>query len=88
LTIQEIGKASQRVGDTEVLLLAAQDKRAVLTLNRRHFHRLHRTHPEHAGIVACTEDLDHSALAARIDDAINMHRDLSGRLILVYRPHR
>jgi predicted nuclease of predicted toxin-antitoxin system len=36
VTIQETGKAEQRVSDEEVLQLAMADDRAVLTLNRKH----------------------------------------------------
>ncbi len=51
LTIQETGKANQAVPDDKVLEFAATENRALLTLNRRHFIRLHREHPQHAGIV-------------------------------------
>jgi len=36
LTVQEIGKGNQAVPDEEVLAYAVSEKRAVLTLNRKH----------------------------------------------------
>lgn len=37
LTTFEAGRANQQIGDDEVLSFAIQEKRAVLTFNRRHF---------------------------------------------------
>lgn len=42
LTIQNTGRAEQAVPDAEVLEEASNDRRAVLTMNRKHFVRLHR----------------------------------------------
>ncbi len=47
LTIQEIGKGGQRVKDEEVLEFACADERILLTLNRKHFIRLHQKRPNH-----------------------------------------
>ena len=58
LTVHEIGRAGQQVPDAEVLELAISDHRAVLTLNRRHFIRLHQERPAHAGVIVCTVDRD------------------------------
>ena len=57
-TVQETGKGSQQTSDDVVLQTATADRRAVLTLNRKHFVRLHHASPNHAGIVACTVDAD------------------------------
>ena len=46
LTTQEAGKAGQAVPDEEVLDYAVAGSRAVLTLNRRHFIRLHHRRAE------------------------------------------
>jgi len=59
--------------------------RAVVTLNRRHFVRLHLERPNHRGIVVCTFDPDFGALARRIHDAVVPFPDLTGRLIRVNR---
>jgi Domain of unknown function (DUF5615) len=59
--------------------------RAVLTNNRRHFHRLHRQFPNHAGIITFTDDKDLTALAQRVHDAIAGLATLAGALIRIVR---
>jgi len=86
LTIGQIGRAGQGVGDDEILDLASRDSRAVLTINRRDFFRLHRTVPGHAGIVICTFDPDFASLAERIHAALSALDQLEGRLVRVIRP--
>jgi predicted nuclease of predicted toxin-antitoxin system len=85
LTIQETGKADQALPDAEVLDFATRENRAVLTLNRLHFIRLHRQQPKHAGIIVCTFDLNFAAQAARIHKAITDKDSLTGQLIRVNR---
>ena len=85
LTIQETGKADQAEPDDKVLEFAATENRALLTLNRRHFIRLHREHPQHAGIVICTVDSDFAGQADRIHKAISGQDSLKGQLIRVNR---
>lgn len=87
LTSQEAGKANQMVPDEEVLQFATEQQRAVLTLNRLDFFRLHRsTGGNHAGIIACTRDDENPhAFANRIHTAISVPPTLSGRLIRVVR---
>jgi predicted nuclease of predicted toxin-antitoxin system len=85
-TIQETGKADQATTDEQVLTFATAQGRAVLTLNRKHFIRLHRTSPQHAGIVVCTFDADFAAQAQRIHAALELEKDLTGKLIRVNRP--
>lgn len=58
LTVREAGEAGQAVPDDEVLAFAKDDGRALLTLNRKHFVRLHEEQTRHAGIIACTFDAD------------------------------
>jgi hypothetical protein len=41
-----------------VLSFARADNRAVLTLNRKHFVRLHNAQVQHSGIIVCTFDPD------------------------------
>jgi predicted nuclease of predicted toxin-antitoxin system len=86
LTAVEAGKANQSVPDEELLEFARSQNRAVLTLNRKHFVRLHESKAPHAGIVVCTVDLDFAAQARRIHDSLGMAGNLSGRLIRVNRP--
>ncbi|MFN0036585.1 MAG: DUF5615 family PIN-like protein [Saprospiraceae bacterium] len=60
----------------------------MLTFNRRHFIRLHRLSPIHPGIIACTEDSDHQALAQRIHDAVLvLDGNLENQLVRVNRPN-
>jgi hypothetical protein len=87
LTIEETGGAGQATPDDEVLAFATTRHRAVLTNNRRHFFRLHREHPKHAGVVACTFDRDFPGLAGRIHQAVQKQK-LDGELIRINRPAR
>lgn len=87
LTIQDDGRANQATTDADVLDLATALARAVLTNNRLHFHRLHRSTTAHAGIVTYTDDADRAALAARIDTAVSSHAALTGVLVRVVRPN-
>ncbi|MBW4499718.1 MAG: DUF5615 family PIN-like protein [Scytonema hyalinum WJT4-NPBG1] len=88
LTVQEAGLANQRIPDDEVLAFASSNERAVLTLNRKDFKRLHRLQPEHAGIIVCTDDSDRSQFAERIHTAISVQESLRGKLIRVVRPSK
>jgi hypothetical protein len=82
----EAGEAGLAVPDEAVLAFATQRDRAVLTLNRRDFIRLHQQNPPHAGIVVCTQDADVLGQAERIDRAIGEAGALAGQLIRVLRP--
>jgi len=86
LTAYEDSKANQSVSDDEVLTRATALERVVLTLDRVDFKRLHRRHPEHAGIVICTEDPDRIGQAQRISVALQAAGEVRGELIRVYRP--
>ncbi|BAZ18094.1 hypothetical protein NIES4071_99770 [Calothrix sp. NIES-4071] len=86
LTVQEAGKANLKISDNEVLSFASSNQRAILTLNRKDFKRLHRSQPNHAGIIICTDDASRSALAQRIGAAILVSEPLAGKLISVVRP--
>ena len=86
LTIQETGRANQAMTDEDVLAFSHKENRILLTLNRRHFIRLHNKGQAHAGILACTFDPDFSTFAARIDREIRLEPDFSGKLVRVNRP--
>ncbi len=86
VTIQETGYANREFPDDQVLAHATADQRAVLTINRKHFIRLHQTSPDHSGIVVCTFDPDFEAQAGRIDQAAGSKDTLIGKLIRVNRP--
>ncbi len=85
LTAQEAGKGNQEIPDEAVLAFAIKNNRAILTLNRRHFVRLHRSQPAHTGIIVCSEDLNWERLATRIHEAISVEETLSGKLIGIHR---
>ena len=86
LTALEDGQANQSITDEAVLARATAAGRAVLTLNRLHFKRLHNRQPQHAGIIICTEDPDRTGQAQRIFRQIEAAGELSGQLLRVYRP--
>lgn len=51
LTVLEEVQAEQAITDEDGLAFASEQRRSVLTLNRKHFIRLHTTYPDHMGIV-------------------------------------
>jgi hypothetical protein len=70
------------------LAFAVARNLAVITFNRRHFIRLHRRIRAHSGIVVCTRDPDHSALALRIDQSMASYPELENQLVRVNRPQQ
>jgi hypothetical protein len=58
----------------------------LVTLNRRHFIRLHSDTPHHAGIIVCTFDSNFAALARRIHDSVETQPQMTGQLVRVNRP--
>src|SRR5262245_37810124 len=87
-TVQDVGKAQQKLPDAAVLADACADGRAVVTHNRKDFRYLHATNPDHESIIACSEDLDFIGLADRIHEAIAALPELSGQFIRIVRPQR
>lgn len=88
LTVQEAGKANQRIPDEEVLAFAISNNRTVLTINRSDFIRLHNLQPIHAGIIVCTEDINRQRQATQIHEAIINTVDLTNQLIRINRPSK
>lgn len=86
LTVQDAGKANQEIPDDEVLAYASAENRAVLTLNRRDFIRLHRQQPAHGGIIVCTADLNFTRQAQSIHEDIAALPSLSSQLFRINRP--
>jgi predicted nuclease of predicted toxin-antitoxin system len=86
MTIQETGHDGESLSDEAVLSFAAAEERTLVTLNRRHFVRLHAVHPVHAGIIVCSLDSDFVALAARVDAVLRDGLPMPGRLTRVNRP--
>jgi hypothetical protein len=88
LTIQEAGQSNQAMSEESVLAFAHSTSRALLTLNRKHFIRLHKQNNRHSGIIACTFDPDFLRLAQRIHIALHEQPDLSSQLVRINRPPR
>jgi hypothetical protein len=86
LTVLEAGYAGQAISDEEGLAFAIQRDRAVITLNRRDFIRLHNLQTEHAGIIVCSQDADTEGQAERIHQAISSLESLEGQLVRINRP--
>ena len=86
LTVQEAGNGNLGIPDEDVLSFAIAENRAVVTLNRDDFMRLHRADSQHCGIVVCTNDPDRSRMASRLNEAICDRKDLQDNLIRLVRP--
>jgi Domain of unknown function (DUF5615) len=68
-----------------VLAYATANRRAVLTINRQDFIRLHKDQIDHGGIIACTENRNYQRLAAKIDAAVCSIESLHGQLLRITR---
>ena len=86
LTVQEAGKGGQAIPDASVLAFASGEGRALVTINRKHFIRLHLANSGHAGIIVCTYDPDFVRQAHRIHAALGEQDRLEGQLLRVNRP--
>ncbi len=85
LTVQEAAQDNQAIPDEEVLAFAHAQGRAVLTINRKDFLRLHLQSSQHSGIILCTTDRDFTGQARRIHYAIDSQKTLTGQLLRVNR---
>jgi len=85
LTIQETGSAGTAMSDEDVLAFAYKENRILLTLNRRHFIRLHNSKYLHSGIITCTFDPDFKSLASRIHTLLNGESEFDGKLFRINR---
>ena len=87
LTVLETGHAGQAWPDEQVLAFATGEQRTLLTMNRKHFFRLHQLEPAHSGIIACTFDANFVSLAARIHATVSSPSPLNGQLLRINRPN-
>lgn len=86
ITAFESGSAGKAVPDEAVLAFAVSTGRILLTLNRRHFIRLHHLNAGHAGIIDCTFDPNFLELAQRIHQSLLLQPDMRGHLVRINRP--
>ncbi|QUV84506.1 DUF5615 family PIN-like protein [Chloracidobacterium aggregatum] len=86
LTSYESGRAGQAIPDEEVLAFAVAEARILITLNRKHFVRLHQRYVDHTGIIVCTVDPDFKALAQRVHAALMTQHQMAGQLVRINRP--
>jgi predicted nuclease of predicted toxin-antitoxin system len=85
LTLAESGNAGQKIPDVTVLAIATEANRILMTLNRKHFIRLHAENTNHAGIVVCTFNPDFAGQANQIHTTLEEEPDMAGQLIRVNR---
>ncbi|WP_373544254.1 DUF5615 family PIN-like protein [Chamaesiphon sp.] len=88
LTVKDAGKANQGISDEDVLAFANSQNRAVITQNRRDFIWLHNNRFNHAGIVACTKNLDWDGFTAEIDRVLATRDSIASELVRVNSPTR
>jgi Domain of unknown function (DUF5615) len=84
LTVQE--SENRANADPQVLAFATAENRAVITLNRKDFFKLHRLNSEDGGITACSDDRHRERLAQNIHDGIKDLDSLVGKEIRIYKP--
>lgn len=83
LTAFEAQQANQGIDDASVIAFAHQQRRAVLTFNRKDFITLHPISQPHSGIVTCRVDADKQTLAQRIRQKLSEYSSLDNQLIRV-----
>lgn len=88
LTTHEIGKSNLRIPDEDVLTFAISENRAILTINRKDFIRLHRLNPTHSGIIICTKNDDFENFGECIHAVLLPYEEnISNLLLRVYKPN-
>jgi predicted nuclease of predicted toxin-antitoxin system len=88
LTVQEAGNGGQGIPDEKVLAFAINQKRAILTLDREDFIRLHRKDEKHFGIIVCTNNRNWQQFGELIHKVVVKENCLEGKLIRVVRPSK
>lgn len=83
ITAKEAGNAGVEMSDEDVLAFAHSHSRAILTVNRSDFVKLHDLEMPHSGIIICAEDMDREKMARQINESIFWVSTLRGNLIKV-----
>ncbi len=86
LTVQDAGKAEQKIPDPEVLHYSISLNRAVLTMNRRDFICLHTQTPQHQGIVICKSSTNWEKIAQAIHSHLSEFETIEKQLIRIKLP--
>ncbi|MEB3309453.1 MAG: DUF5615 family PIN-like protein [Snowella sp.] len=86
LTVQDAGKADQKIPDSKVLEYATSLNRAILTMNRRDFIRLHAQATQHKGIVICRSSTNWEKIAQAIHNYLSQLETIEGQLIRIKLP--
>ena len=85
LTMQDADQTGQSMPDEAVLDFANEANRILLTLNRKHFIRLHNQQNHHNGIIVCLFDPNFDNLAYEIHEVVKENPKLSGQLVRINR---
>jgi predicted nuclease of predicted toxin-antitoxin system len=85
LTTLDAGQANQGISDEDVLAYSVENKRAVITLNRKDFIKLHKLKDEHCGIVVCKVDSNYEEMAKRIHKELEDIETIDKLLIRINR---
>ncbi|AFY61929.1 hypothetical protein Syn6312_2865 [Synechococcus sp. PCC 6312] len=88
LTSYEAGNANQKVPDEQVLSLATEQQRSVITHNRDDFLKLHRSGFSHAGIIVLKEDRERLKQVFVLHQYLISQESLQGRFIRVLRQNQ
>ncbi|GJD19284.1 hypothetical protein RIVM261_042400 [Rivularia sp. IAM M-261] len=85
LTSYEAGQANQGIPDDQVLQYAKATNRILITENRQDFIDLHRTVPNHTGIIIFKYDRDYAGKIRVVTDFLNNEdgQSLKNRLLRV-----
>lgn len=84
-SIKELGLDRQWFSDEDVLKMAIELGRVVLTHNKRDFIRLHRKTDEHQGIITCYQTSDHETLTSKILQLLEEVDSFENKLFRVYK---
>ncbi|HMV41589.1 MAG TPA: DUF5615 family PIN-like protein [Leptospiraceae bacterium] len=86
LTSLEAGNANKSIPDEDVLSFSINERRILLTFNRKDFIRLHKERSTHFGILVCTDNPDNIFLANKIHELV-LSQEIVNKLIRNNRPN-
>lgn len=84
-SIKELGLDRQWLPDEEVLQIASELGRVVLTHNKNDFIKLHRSVDKHAGIITCYQTANAEKLSGKIINLLKKEEELENKLFRVYK---